>query len=274
MINGIENLGNTCYINCILQLIMQCTDIIKCCIENEKYSSSLILSVFNEFIKDYYKNNNIATAHKIQKVVQTKNLFLPYQQYDAHEFLTYFLDILSEESKKLYPLNINNFFQYKYYTIFMNQKNRNIERKMSNGEYILTLPFSSSLIESLQNFEIKDMIDNWENDAKEKICIDKYNEIYHWPNYLFIQINRYDSKFNKIQDSMIVPLKFNDYELKGAVIHHGQYNFGHYICIIYQNNEFFICDDDKIQKISFQDATNLIDKSYLLLYNKISSSKN
>jgi ubiquitin C-terminal hydrolase len=118
-------------------------------------------------------------------------------------------------------------------------------------------------------FENKEFIEKWESEAfKEFVRAEKQNIIFHWPKYLFIQINRYDSNFNKISDEMDIPLKFNDYKLKGAVIHHGFSNFGHYICILNMNNKYYICDDDKIIEIREEQANCIIRKSYLLLYVK------
>lgn len=270
MICALQNLGNTCYINCILQLLMQCQNFINYVEDEIDFkNNSIALKNFILFIKDYKQNKKISPL-TIISVITKNNLFKMGIQYDAHEFLIYFLDIIGEEAKKIINKNINCIFEYKFYTIFKNLNRMEQDIKiLENTETILTLPFSKSLFESLKMFENIENIENWESEKfKEFVNAEKQNKIYYWPKYLFIQINRYDSNFNKIDDEMDIPFDFNNYKLKGTVIHHGFSNFGHYICTLFINDKYLICDDDRIFEINKIQADSLIKKSYLLLYAK------
>jgi ubiquitin C-terminal hydrolase len=275
MISGLENLGNTCYLNSVLQLLMQCSSFIDIFKEAEKMNpkgSSPIIQNFIDFILKY-ESKKIVSPVEIQKILNSsKNLFEPFQQYDAHESLIQLLDILGEETEKMWKHNINKaFFQYKYYTHFHSVSRSDDKKQIVNSETILTLPFTESLKNSIELFEVKDKIEKWESEKyKEFVQAEKFNTIYYWPDYLFIQINRYDSNFHKIQDSMESPLQFNDYTLRGAVIHHGHLRFGHYISILLINGEFFLCDDERIHPIQHTQAIEGIKKAYLLLYVKTS----
>jgi ubiquitin C-terminal hydrolase len=275
MISGLENLGNTCYLNSVLQLLMQCSSFIDIFKEAEKMNpkgSSPIIQNFIDFILKY-ESKKVVSPVEIQKILNSsKNLFAPFQQYDAHESLIQLLDILGEETEKMWKHNINKaFFQYKYYTHFHSVSRSDDKKQIVNSETILTLPFTESLKNSIELFEVKDKIEKWESEKyKEFVQAEKFNTIYYWPDYLFIQINRYDSNFNKIQANMESPLQFNDYTLRGAVIHHGHARFGHYICILLLNGEFFLCDDERIHKMDSNQAMEVIKKAYLLLYVKSS----
>lgn len=275
MISGLENLGNTCYLNSVLQLLMQCSSFIDIFKEAEKLNpkgSSPIIQNFIDFILKY-ESKKVVSPVEIQKILNSsKNLFEPFKQYDAHESLIQLLDILGEETEKMWKHNINKaFFQYKYYTHFHSVSRSDDKKQIVNSETILTLPFTESLKNSIELFEVKDKIEKWESEKyKEFVQAEKFNTIYYWPDYLFIQINRYDSNFNKIQDNMESPLQFNDYTLRGAVIHHGHLRFGHYISILLINGEFFLCDDERIHPIKQNQAIDGIKKAYLLLYVKTS----
>jgi len=264
-LSGLQNLGNTCYINSILQLIMQCTDFIDL-FQNHCLDSDIFKNV-SSFIQNY-KTNKITSPEDILSIITDKNLFIKGYQYDAHEFLIQFLDIIHEEMKKcLNNTSIINVFEYKFYTIFKNINRIDDIKILENKETILTLPFSKSLNDSFTMFENKEFINNWESEKyKEYTKAEKHSTIYHWPKYLFIQINRYDSKFQKINDEMEIPLQYNDYQLRGAVIHHGFHNFGHYVCIMKLNDKYYLCDDERISEMNENFAIQMIKKAYLLLF--------
>lgn len=270
---GLENMGNTCYANSILQLFMQCDSIIHFIEEIYKKSDSEILKNLNQFIQNYKREKAFAPVH-VSHILHSQKLFLHEQQYDAHEFLIQFLDILDEEIKKDFQLSLSSkFLQYKFYTIFKNLMKEE-SKQMTNVETILTLPFSESLQHSFELFEEKEKIEDWESEKYKNLSsAEKHNSICFWPHYLFIQINRYDKHYQKINDEMEIPLQFNDYTLRGAVIHYGILQFGHYICIIHQDGKFFHVNDESVRSIHEKEAQSLINKSYLLLYSKMDTSE-
>lgn len=277
-ITGLENFGNTCYINSILQLLMRCkdfTDFFRHNFVEIDGSKSPVLQHFMTFLDHYAfapQGKIINPKGVLCLLNDKKNLFSPFQQYDAHEFLIQLLDILDEEVKKIWDKSCSKrFFHYLYHTIFHNVEDCQDSKQIPHYEVILTLPFSPCLIESIKLYGSMDMLEDWESERyKKKVRATKCNRIFHWPRYLFIQINRYDHNFNKIQDDMEIPMRISElnYYFVGAVIHHGHTRFGHYVCVLYQDDEFVLCDDENISLMSEQQATSLIKKAYLLLYMK------
>jgi ubiquitin C-terminal hydrolase len=278
-ITGLENFGNTCYVNSILQLLMQCQDFVdffrKTFETQECNKTSTILQHFMTFLTHYTsppQRRTIAPKEVMFLLNDKKDLFAPFQQYDAHEFLIQLLDILDEEIKKVWEKPCSKrFFHYLYHTIFHNVQDPRDIKQVPNYEVILTLPFSPSLIESMKLYGSMDILEDWESDRyKTKVRATKCNRIYHWPRYLFIQINRYDQNFNKIQDDMETPIRIPElnYDFIGAVIHHGHTRFGHYVSVLRCQKEFVLCDDERISVIPETRAMSLIRKAYLLLYMK------
>ena len=98
---GFNNIGNTCYLNAGLQMLIQnkllCNLILK-------YSQqSQILKIIGNFINEYYSASNQAiTPIDIKRIVEQKqDLFCGYNQQDSTEFIVYLLNIIDEEIKKI-----------------------------------------------------------------------------------------------------------------------------------------------------------------------------
>jgi ubiquitin carboxyl-terminal hydrolase 36/42 len=266
MICGLENLGNTCYFNSILQLLMNCDDFIEF-IQLFPHSSMEMIHSFQLFIKKYKDNKQISPTD-IQSILKKKNIFNSYCQYDAHEFLVSFLDLLDNEIKKTQIQIYSKFFNFKYYTIIKNLSKDEL-KKIQSEELILTIPYSESLEKSIEIFQSKEMIENWESDMYAmKTRAEKHTEIYDLPFYFFILINRFDKNGHKIDKKMDIPLSFKRYKLKGAVIHYGIHQFGHYVSIVEKHQKYFHCDDDRINEISQDDFRKMASIAYLLLFSK------
>jgi len=278
-ITGLENFGNTCYVNSILQLLMRCQDFIDffraTYQQRGSQDSSPLLKHFMTFLDHYAtppRGKTIAPKEVMFLLNDKKDLFAPFQQYDAHEFLIQLLDILDEEIKKVWEQPCSKrFFHYLYHTIFHNVQDSRDSKNVPNYEVILTLPFSPCLIESMKLYGSMDMLEEWESEKyKKKVRATKCNRIFHWPRYLFVQINRYDQNFNKIQDDMQTPLRIPElnYDFTGAVVHHGHTRFGHYVSVLRCGDDFVLCDDERVHTIPEDRAMSLIRKAYLLLYMK------
>ena len=107
-LKGFNNIGNTCYLNSGLQLIIQNKDI--CNIIYQNKDNSNILKKLTQFINDYYTSNlNSITPNYIKQLINNKNsIFHGNTQNDAGEFLIYFLDIINTEiNNNIFEIKIN-----------------------------------------------------------------------------------------------------------------------------------------------------------------------
>ena len=116
---GLFNLGNTCYINCILQALSNNLDLNKYFLFdfykndlNLKYisfESELTENFAEVFIKLWQENEQVASPKKfVINFLQQNNQFSPGVEQDAHEFLSCLLSNLHERVNRAIPIQNSN----------------------------------------------------------------------------------------------------------------------------------------------------------------------
>lgn len=109
---GLENLGNTCYLNSALQCVLTLETLNQFFVSNSHLSDINTINVlgtngnlacaYGEFIKDYYTTNRRALEPtKILKIIAKNPQFRGYNHQDSQEFLNYFLDKLHEDLNRV-----------------------------------------------------------------------------------------------------------------------------------------------------------------------------
>jgi len=274
---GLHNIGNTCYLNSVIQLLVLCGDYINF-INNLNINSDKI-NLFKSFFNEYFKSQNSLSPSKIKEIISSNNFFNGFEQHHAHECLIYFLDIIDEEIKKN-KIKSNNYFNHGYLTKITNTE-RPEEKILKFYETILNLPFSESLHDSYEKFCESELIENWESEKyKNKVIAKKCNIVFEWPKYLFIMFKIYNNSSRKINNNIDIPLVWTiknnyqnyslieTYEFRGSIIHFGSLNGGHYVSIIKQDDKFYLCNDDHISELDTNKIQEFIKRSYLILFIK------
>ena len=280
---GFYNLGNTCYLNSGLQLIINnkelCKDILLMAQNNDPPLNNNVYQVLlkiAQFIIDYYNDRSNVTLNPsfIKELMASKNNeFLGFKQSDSSEFIIYLLDYIFENFKvpKLYQSTTNIKIKCKLLTCL------NISEHQEYNNYLI--------LDILENF--KDLDDCYRNyKQREKLmdensyycekCQDKRiaskrTEITYWPNHLIIILKRFtnNGRPQKNNNKIDVPLLWrHGYQLKGIVSHSGSLFGGHYIYIGNHNNKWIVFNDDHVSEIPIKFLDNYKNTGYVYYFEK------
>lgn len=276
---GFNNLGNTCYLNSGLQLIINnkelCNHILSNNNSNNNNNSNI--SMLSQFITEYYNNTNNITLNPffIKEIVSNKNTeFSGFKQNDSFEFIIYFLDFIFENIKisKLYEFNTNIKIKCKLAQCL------NISEHYEKNNYLILdiLNEFNNLDDCYRNYKKIEKLNNdnlyFCNNCKEKRIASKRIEIIHWPNHLIIILKRFNNNNNRLQknnNKISVPLSWrHNYKLKGIVYHSGSLFGGHYIYIGNHNNKWIMFNDDYIKEILEEHMDEYINFGYIYYFQK------
>jgi ubiquitin C-terminal hydrolase len=287
-LKGLLNIGNSCYMNSAIQLLVAAKDLTELVLSSENNN------FYKNFLQEYYLDKDVTREELIEEIPKEMkkldvscSIFTEGKQQDANEFITYFINILKKNIDKNKFNELLNIGTTQIITC------NNCPYQSENSEFSqilqLSLPGITELIKPtlmnfINNFSKIETLNDWNCDNCKNLGGTKKINITTLPKYLYIQLNRFDyntEQTTKIENEIIIPniLNINEltekdnqgyhYKLQGFIRHIGTtIDRGHYISYIKNNNKWFKINDNIITEENEKDALNEAKKSYIILYVK------
>lgn len=252
-IRGLKNLGATCYMNSVFQILF-----------SNKYFTQKLLEAEpkEEWIKKL-QELFFRLRETIKPYIDAKDFCKEFEyfgskinlceQQDAAEFLDYLLTHLGDISD-MFKGEMSNKFIYQGQTL-----SEKIEEF-----YLLPIVIKdcANIEESFKIFLSKEIIPNYKSDVLGKsVDVERYSKIKAPPKYLIVHLKRFDYDLRnntktKIKSHYDFPEHLNikeiseveaKYTFTGSIAHIGGSDHGHYFASVRKDNSFISISDTEIE---------------------------
>lgn len=244
---GLQNLGNTCYMNSVIQNIISCGDFIS-------------HPDLEEFLSSY-KSEKSQPGLLHYRVAQKFENFNNRHQHDSHEWFISLLDTFPDKDTE----SFRGTFKVDVKFDDCGHINTHDEPFIS-----LSLPVAESLQQAWDQFHQPETVQSSCDTCKDNKIKSgtKQFSIRNFPHYLVIHWKRFNNQHRKIDQPIAVPLQFDSYKISGIVTHSGNGFGGHYTSCVRRDGHWYFCNDASVMEIREDNIVNSAKNSYMVFYEK------
>lgn len=273
--NGINNLGATCYVNSLLQVLngLDCVSL-KLIAQETAGLSPFVQQLRDLLAQLRYTRGQVLS---IQRLVETIPNFKVSVQEDAEEFLNMLVNRLNDELETSKCITDHMRGEL---TTFIRTDSKVLSSR-SQDFFYLSLPTKgcARLDDAFAAyFEDEPMTDGYLVEGESnRVAASSRVAITRWPDYLVIQLQRWDfametGERNKLVHDLAFPVNLKtqdirnvsdsvecdfDYTLAGVVVHQGTADQGHYMTVVQgADEEWFLCNDQTIEYFDVDQLDN------------------
>jgi ubiquitin C-terminal hydrolase len=246
---GLSNIGNTCYLNSIVQALLSCRNFNAIMILWETKNSST--EQYNKILK-----GEINHVGALFQTISGHGLQYGHQE-DAHEGLLMLLDSFGDEISKV--------FNIKHRTIF---KCICGFRNTSKGCPEVFVDYYSDSQSTLQSYLLRQTIKP--NDYRCDLCKQlnstrMIKQLYSISDVIIVTFKQYHYKTNINFPTEIILAPTLRYQLVAQIEHFGGPHGGHYVTRALRQGTVYLFNDSSVTVSSFQPTLH----TYMIWYHKL-----